>query len=187
MSTCFKDLVGFWRQSTPGRRISLNPKYTHQLGVIKLNGVCLCYLLSVSPVTCAAVTPGWETWVPTANVQVFITVVWLCQRSLSVTAKEQMWGSVVSGSPEVEFKGNTDRHYFRVWLVACGVAFLFLFSLRLANITTVLRCIVKSLAYSRSQVALKSEHTLWYLDYISLYFWSLLFLMLGIVDTEKKN
>lgn len=32
----------------------MNPKYTDQLGVIKLNGVCLGYLLPLSAVTCAA-------------------------------------------------------------------------------------------------------------------------------------
>lgn len=37
----------------------LNSKYTHQLGVIKLIGVCLDYLLPVSPVTCAATTLVW--------------------------------------------------------------------------------------------------------------------------------
>lgn len=37
----------------------LEPKYTHQLGAIKLNGVCLDYLLPMSPVACAAVTSMW--------------------------------------------------------------------------------------------------------------------------------
>lgn len=56
--TCFKESIGFQRQNAPGRKMHLDPKYTHRLGVIKLNRVCLDYLLPISLVTCTAVTPA---------------------------------------------------------------------------------------------------------------------------------
>ena len=37
----------------------MDHKYTHQLGAVKLNRVCLDYLLPISPVTSTVVTSVW--------------------------------------------------------------------------------------------------------------------------------